>query len=336
MRIAVDAMGSDNAPMVEVEAAVLASKELNVEVVLVGKEDILKAELSKYSFDSKKITIYNATETISMNESPFESVRRKKDSTINVCAKLVKDKIVDAMVSAGNTGAVVCASSLYMRLLAGVDKPGIMVIYPTMKKGPVVFIDAGANIDPKPKDIFLYGLMGSIYAELILKRDKPTIGLLNIGEESSKGTSFMKETHQYLKSSQLNFIGNVEGKEMFKGAVDVVVTDGFMGNVVLKISESIAFTVYEFLKRELKRSLLTKIGTLLCMPAFKAFKKETDYSEYGGAPLLGVNGVVIICHGRSTPKAIKNAIRAAEHFVENNINEHIIGSMKNIPQNINT
>ncbi len=322
MKIAVDGMGSDKAPSVEVEGVIDAVSEFGYEIILVGDEQVLKRELAKHKFASKNVTIQHAPEVVGMSEPATTPIRKKPQSSISICAELVKNGTAAAMVSAGNTGAVVCAAVYNLGLLTGVERPGIAIVFPTLK-GPVIIIDAGANIDPKPTHLLQYGLMSDAYSKRILGKQNPTIGLLNIGEEETKGTDFVKETHKLLTESRLNFIGNIEGRDIYAGKCDVIVCDGFLGNVVLKVSESVAFTMVEFLKQELKKSLLAKLSVLLAKSAFREFKKKIDYSEYGGAPLLGVNGGVIISHGSSNKKAIKNAIRVAHEFKERAVNEHI-------------
>ena len=323
MRIAVDGMGSDKAPVVEVNGVIAAAKEYGYDIILVGDEEVLKKELAKHKPYPKNISIYHAAEVVGMSEPATTPIRKKRDSSISICVELVKSGKADALVSAGNTGAVVCAAVLHLGLLPGVERPGIAIVFPTLK-GPSVIIDVGANIDPKPTHLLQYGLMADAYAKGILGKPNPSIGLLNIGEEASKGTDFIKETHKLLSESTLNFVGNVEGRGIYTGECDVIICDGFVGNVVLKVSESVAFTMVEFLKRELKSSLLAKLSVILAKSAFRNFKQKIDYAEYGGAPLLGVNSAVIISHGSSSPKAIKNAIRVAAEFKERSVNEHIM------------
>ena len=327
MRIAIDAMGGDKAPAVVVEGSLLATREYGFEIVLVGDQAAIENELAKHRNVPKTISIHHASEVIDMDEPAALSIKRKRDSSTIVGIDLVKNKQADAFVSAGNTGAVVCASTLGMRLLEAVERPGIAIIFPTLK-GTSLLIDVGANIDPKPIHLLQYGIMGEVFSRYILKKTNPTVGLLNIGEEATKGTGFIKEAYQLLSESNLNFIGNVEGRDIFHGTADIIVCDGFVGNVVLKVSESLAETLSEFLRRELTKSFMTKFGALLSIPALRALKKEIDYSEYGGAPLLGVNGICIICHGRSSAKAIKNAIREAGEFVNYKVNQHIIEALK--------
>jgi len=322
IRIALDALGSDNSPQSEVEGAILAAEEGYGRIILVGDEERIRQELARHRRGLSDIEIQHASEVIGMEDSPAASVRRKKDSSISVAANLVKERRADCLVSAGNTGAVVCATSLKWGLIPGIERPGIAIVFPTLK-GPCLLIDVGANIDPKPTHLFQYGLMGMTYSKHVLGRDNPRVGLLNIGEEETKGTDFIKETHQLLSQGKMNFIGNVEGRDIFMGESDVIVCDGFVGNVALKVSESVAHAFTEFLKRHIRKSLVAKIGALFLRGAFRDLKKEVDYAEYGGAPLLGVNGVCTICHGASSSKAIKNAIRFAAESIKHNITIHI-------------
>ena len=323
IRIGLDAMGSDNAPFGDVEGAVLAAREFDYEIILVGNESLIRKELEKYKPIPSNISIHHASEVIGMHEQPVLSVRRKKDSSIVILGNLAKEKKVDAIVSAGNTGAMVCAATLKCRLLQGIVRAGIGVVMPTLK-GPMVMIDGGANIDAKPYHLLQYGIMASAYSKHILGIKSPRAGLLNVGEEESKGTGFLKEAYTLLESSGLNFIGNVEGRDFFIGDCDVIVCDGLVGNVALKVSESVVYAFGEMLKKELKSSFLASIGAMLSKNAFRSMKKKMDYTEYGGAPLLGVDGVCIIGHGSSTPKAIKNAIRVAGEEVIKNVNQHIV------------
>ena len=328
MKIGLDAMGGDRAPEINIDGAILAAEEYGYNIVLIGDESLIKRELSKRSYPKDKIEIVGTTQVIGMDEPAALSVRKKRDSSIVVGASLLKDKRFDAFVSAGNTGAMVCAATLSLRLLQGVDRPGIAVIFPTLDR-PCMVIDVGANIDPKPFHLLQYGIMGDAYSKHILKKENPTVGLLNIGEESSKGTDFVREAHTMLSESELNFIGNVEPKEVYRGKVDIVVCDGFVGNVFLKVTEGFSEAAVQLLKRELKQSsMLTKLGALLTLPAFKKIKKKIDASEYGGAPLMGVDGSVIIAHGSSNAKAIKNAIRAAAESIAQKVNSYVVEELK--------
>jgi glycerol-3-phosphate acyltransferase PlsX len=329
MKIGIDAMGGDRAPECTVEGAVMAVKEYeDYHVTLVGDETEIKRELDRYDYSRGKIDIFNTTQIITMDDPAALSVRKKRNSSIVKGVELLKKRKYEAFVSAGNTGAVVCAATLSLRLLPGVDRPGIAVIMPTLIK-PCMVIDVGANIDPKPLHLLQYGIMGDAYSKKILKRGNPVVGLLNIGEESTKGTDFLKETHMMLTESKLNFIGNIEPKEVYSGKADVVLCDGFVGNVFLKVTEGLADAASVFIKRELKKSsFITKFGAFLTYPAFLNIKKQADSSEYGGAPLMGVDGSVIISHGSSTGKAIKNAVRAAAENVSHKVNTQVVEELK--------
>lgn len=328
MRIALDGMGGDKAPDVVIEGAVEAVKEFGYDLLLVGQEGVLKKRLSRYSYPKERITVINASQVVDMGETPIASIRQKKDSSITVAVNLVKDGRADAIISAGNTGAVVCAATYILGLLTGIERPGISIVFPTADGGNCLMIDAGANIDPKAMHLLQYGLMSDAYCKFVLGKKTPRVGLLSIGEEETKGTGFVKEAHKLLDESKINFIGNVEGRDIFTGKCDVILCDGFVGNVVLKVSESLAGAVGVLLKRELSRNLFTIMGAFLCRSTFGALKKELDYAEYGGAPLLGVNGTCIISHGSSNARAIKNALRAASEFTRQNVNKHIIEGLE--------
>ena len=327
MKIIVDAMGGDYAPDVVIEGTVAAVQEYCVEVGLVGDESRINSLLKKSGYKGSLISVYPAQEVIQMEESAASSVRKKRNSSIVIGLNLVKEGQGDAFFSAGNTGAVVCAATLGLGLLPGIERPGIAIITPTLK-GISLIIDVGANIDPKPVQLLQYGIMADAYSRYILNKPNPTVGILNIGEEETKGTEFVKETHELLEKSNLNFIGNVEGKDLFSGKSDIVICDGFVGNVALKVTESAVETMQAFLKRHLLSNPLGKLGLILLKTSFSRFKKELDYSEYGGAPLLGVNSVVIIGHGRSNARAIKNAIRVSKEEVERKFNEKILEAIK--------
>jgi len=326
MKIIVDAMGGDHAPKVVIDGAIAAVREYDVEVGLVGDDAVIKDFLKKAKYNGNKISIHPAAEVIDMSEPAANSVRRKRKSSIVVGLNLVRDGQGQAFFSAGNTGAVVCAATLGLGLLPGIERPGIAIVTPT-QKGPSLIIDVGANIDPKPNQLLQYGIMGSVYAKYILNIENPKVGVLNIGEEESKGTEFVKETYELLEKSNLNFAGNVEAKYLFSGKSNVIVCDGFVGNIALKVTESVAETMQVFLKKHLLSSFLGKIGVIFLKPSLMRFKKDLDYAEYGGAPLLGVDGVVIIGHGRSNAKAIKNAIRVAKEEVERRFNEKVLEAL---------
>jgi len=327
MRIAIDGMGGDLAPRPIVDGTVMAAREFDYELVLVGDKTILRRELSRYRRYPDNIRIEHASEAIAMDEPPAVSVRRKRNSSIAVGIELMKRGEVDAFISAGNTGAVVCSATLSLGLLPGIERPGISIVFPTFM-GVSMMIDVGANIDPRPIHLLHYGIMGDAYSKYILGKPEPKIGLLSIGEEASKGTDFVKETHKLLDESKLNFIGNIEGQDAFTGRCDVVLCDGFVGNVVLKVAEGIGSAITNLMKRQLRNRPLAKLGAILSKPAFMKLWKDLDYTEYGGAPLLGVDGRVIISHGSSTAKAIKNAIRRGAEFKENELNERIIEELE--------
>jgi glycerol-3-phosphate acyltransferase PlsX len=329
MKIIIDAMGGDKAPEVVVSGAVSAAKEYKVNVELVGTPDQIEPLLNKYKYPKDYISLHPASEVIQMSEPAALSIRRKKNSSICVGLNLIKERKGDAFFSAGNTGAVVCAATLSLGMLPGIERPGIAIVVPTLK-GISLIIDVGANIDPKPIHLLQYGLMADAYFCHILNRFQPSVGLLSIGEEASKGTDFVRETHQLLSESRLNFIGNIEGKDLFSGRCDIIICDGFVGNVALKVSESLSETVYLFFKRHLKGSLLGMIGAAFLSASLAKLRKQIDYAEYGGAVLLGVNGVVIIGHGRSDALAVKNAIRRAKEEIEHKVNEKIVEAISKI------
>jgi len=324
MRIAVDAMGGDYAPREVVAGTVLAAALPNVETLyLVGDEKAIRAELASLGEISPKIQIRHASEVVEMGEAPALAVRRKKDSSIGRAAEMVKSGEADAVMSAGNTGAAVAASTLKLRTLAGVDRPAIATVMPT-QKSPVVLVDAGANLDCTPEQLVQFAMMGSVYSQVILGRERPVVGLLSIGGEDSKGNEVTKRTFASLQKSPLNFRGNVEGRDIFEGDTDVIVCDGFVGNIVLKTSESTATAVTSWLKRELTANWIRKSACLLLRGAFRNLKRQLDPESYGGAPLLGVNGICIIAHGRSSRHAVYHAIRVAAESVQCHVNEDIV------------
>lgn len=322
MVVAVDAMGGDNAPAAIVEGAVMAARDFGIKILLVGLKDKIQAELSRYPLDGLSILTQHASEVVEMGDSPSRALRKKQDSSIRVAIEAILSGKAEAMVSAGNTGAVLAVSTVVLRPLAGIDRPAIAVLLPTIK-GPVVLLDAGANVDCKSGLLFQFAIMGHVYARYQLKKPNPLVGLLSIGEEDSKGNEITKETFQLIKKSHLNFIGNIEAKEVYRGKADVIVCDGFTGNIALKISESLAEMIEKSLRNMFSTNLQTKLAYMLMKSHFRAFKKKVDYSEYGGALLLGINGICIISHGSSSPKAIKNAIKQAEEFINNKVNHHI-------------
>lgn len=321
--VALDAMGGDFAPANPVAGAVLAARELKSQVILVGREEEIRKELAKQSAqDIPSISVVHASESVGMDEAPSTAIRRKRDSSIRVAAGLVRERRADAMVSAGNSGAVMATAMFVVGMMEGVDRPALAAVVPNLK-GPSVWLDVGANVDSKPQHILQWAVMADIYARNILRIGSPRLGLLSIGQEAGKGNDLVKETFKLLKESKLNFMGNVEGHDIFNGNADVIVCDGFTGNVALKVIESSVETLFHFLRQEFSRSWRTRLGYLLSRPAFKSFKKRVDYAEFGGVPLLGVRGTTIISHGRSSPRAIRNAIRVAGEVVQNRVNEQI-------------
>jgi phosphate acyltransferase len=319
MKIAVDAMGGDNAPKVEVAGAVSAARDFSISIILVGDRDLLTAELAQHNTSGLDITIKHASEVVGMHDSASDAIRKKKDSSIRVAFELVKAGEADAVVSAGNSGATMAAGMFVLKRLNGIDRPAIAQVFPTLL-GHTVILDIGGNVDCKPVHLVQFAIMGEVYARHVLGIKKPLVGLLSNGEEESKGNDLTRETNQILKNVRFDYAGYIEGRDIFAGKVDVVVCDGFVGNIVLKLSEGLAEAVGSMLREEIKKSLICKIGYLLSRPAFARFKKKVDYAEYGGAPLLGINGVGMICHGGSNVKAIKNAVRLASDFVSKGVN----------------
>ena len=322
--IAVDAMGGDHAPKSEVEGAIRAVRHLPVSVVLVGQEQVLRTELSAHpGWEKLPITIHHASEVVTMDDSAGKALRTKKDSSIRVALRLARDGQAQGVVSAGNTGAVMALAKTVCGMVSGVDRPALASVFPTVKGKPAVMLDVGANVDVSGEMLAQFAMMGELYSRLIFHTDKPRVGLLSIGEEEPKGNELTKSATPLLKKLPLDFIGNVEGRDLFTGHADVIVCDGFTGNVALKVSEGLVDVVKHLLQESLKASLSGKIGYLLSRSAFADFKKRVDYSEFGGAPLLGVKGCTIICHGRSNANAIKNAIRVAAEFAESGLNERL-------------
>ncbi len=319
IKIAVDSMGSDNSPFSEVEGSVQAAKAFGVAVILVGKESLLAPLLKEAGGDGLSVEIRNATQVITMDEAPTAALRKKRDSSIRVAADLVREKAASGLVSAGNTGAVMAISKMVFGAVPGVDRPALAAILPTLA-GHAVLLDVGANVACKPHHLVQFAVMGHLFSKKIIGVASPRVGLMSVGEEESKGNELTKEVHKALKQLHLNFIGNVEGRDIFNGRADVIVCDGFTGNVALKTSEGVIEAFLKLLKDELSRNLQVKLGALLSQQSFKRLKKRLDYSEYGGAPLIGLRGVSIICHGRSSSNAIKNAIRVAKEFAENQVN----------------
>ncbi|MGH9405025.1 MAG: phosphate acyltransferase PlsX [Terriglobia bacterium] len=322
-RIAVDAMGTDSAPLAEVEGAIHAARDRLADVLLVGPEEILKKEIARKGARSLPIEVVHASETVTMEDAAAKSFRRKRDSSMRVAARLVRDGRADGWVSAGNTGAVMATAKIVLGALESVDRPALAAVFPTSKGNASVLLDVGANVDCRPHHLEQFAVMGEIYYRVIFGAERPRVGLLSIGSEEHKGNDLTREAFQVLKALPLRFIGNVEGRDLYNGRVDVIVCDGFTGNVALKISEGLIEAVASLLKQSLSSTLTSKVGYVLSRSAYRHFKKRLDYSEYGGAPLLGVRGVCLIAHGSSNANAIKNAIRVAAEFVAGGVNEKI-------------
>src|SRR5436853_6610790 len=324
MKIALDAMGGDFGPPNLVGGAVLALREYRRigKLFLVGDSKQIEAELKKQRCNDSRVEIVHASQVVDMSDRAVEAVRRKKDSSVSRAVDLVKHGQADAIVSAGHTGAAVAASKIKLRTLPGIDRPGIAAVLPT-ETNVFVLIDAGANIDARPEHLFQYAIMGSVYSSHVLGYKNPTVGLISLGEEDVKGNEMTKEVFKMLKKSSLNFVGNIEGRHLFEDPVEVVVCDGFVGNVILKTCESISVAIFQWLKHELSRTPMRKLGAFLARESFRTIKDKTNYEEYGGSPLLGVNGICIIAHGSSTPLAIKNELRVATESIEHQVNPPI-------------
>jgi glycerol-3-phosphate acyltransferase PlsX len=329
MKIALDAMGGDFGPPNIVGGAVMALKEYpHIEkLFLVGDTARIETELKQHGCNDGRIEIVHATQVVEMSDGAVDAVRRKKDSSVSRAVDLVKKGDAHAIVSAGHTGAAVAATTIKLRTLPGVDRPGIAAVIPS-ETNIFVLIDAGANSDPRPDHMVQYAIMGSVYSRHVLGYQKPTIGLMSIGDEDMKGSDLTKEVFKMLKQSGLNFRGNIEGHDLFADPVEVVVCDGFVGNVILKTCESIGDAIFKWLKHELMKSKTRMAGAYLARNAFLTIKKKVNYEEYGGMPLLGVNGICIIAHGASTPLAIKNALRVAAESIEQQVNPHIVEEVR--------
>jgi phosphate acyltransferase len=321
--IALDAMGSDRAPKPEIEGAILAARQLGIHVLLVGAEPQVRAELDRHRFASRlPIEIVHASEVITMDDK-VEAVRAKRDSSMRVGVRLVREGKAAGFVTAGNTGAAMATAKTTLGTLPGVDRPALAAVFPTALGTGAMLLDVGANVDCKPNNLEEFAVMGEIYFRSIFGTAKPKVGLLSIGEEETKGNELTRESFQLLKQLPLKFVGNVEGRDLYNGEVDVIVTDGFVGNVALKTSEGVANLVRATLKEALKATITRQVGALLSRSAFADFKKRLDHTEYGGAPLLGLKGVCIITHGSSNANAIKNAVRVASEFANSGVNAKI-------------
>ena len=322
-RIAVDAMGTDQAPEPEIAGAIEAARAGYATVVLVGPSDRLSRELARRDARGLPIEVVHASEAVTMEDKATKAFRQRRDSSMRVTARLVHDGRADGMISAGNTGAVMTTAKIVLGALEGVDRPAIAQVFPTSKGTAAVLLDVGANVDCKPHHLVEFAVMGEIYYRVIFGVVRPRLGLLSIGQEDHKGNDLTREALVLLRELHTNFVGNVEGRDLYNGRVEVIVCDGFIGNVALKISEGLIEAVSSLLKEALSSTLSSKVGYVLARKAFRNFKKRVDYSEYGGAPLLGVKGVCIICHGGSNSNAIKNAIRVAAEFAAGKVNEKI-------------
>ena len=329
MKIALDAMGGDFGPSNLVAGAVMALRAYPQidKLFLVGDTPQIEAELKKHKCNDRRIEIVHSTQVVEMTDGAVDSVRRKKDSSVSRAVDLVKKGEAAAIVTAGHTGAAVAATTIKLRTLPGIDRPGIAAIMPS-ETNVFCLIDAGANSDAKPEHLMQYGIMGSVYSRHVLGYERPSVGLMSIGNEDVKGSDLTKEVFKMLKRSALNFRGNIEGHDLFGDPVEVVVCDGFVGNVILKSCESVASAIMKWLKHELMRSKVRMAGAYLAQNAFRAIKKKTNYEEYGGMPLLGVNGICIIAHGASTALAIKNALRVAAESIEQQVNPHIVEEVR--------
>ncbi len=326
MKIIIDAMGGDNAPSAPVEAAVKAVKEFGVDIVLVGDTDIVRKELSKYGYQGNEITIAHADDVISNHEEPAKAVRSKKTASVVVAANMLKNGEGDAMLSMGNTGALLASGLLIVGRIKGVLRPALATLLPSAK-GPKMLIDAGANTNCKAENLVQFGIMGSIYMKNVLNIVNPTVGLMSNGEEEGKGDDLTKETFPLLKEAPVNFIGNIEGRDVMEGTADVITCDGFVGNVILKTVEGMGHVVSQKVKDIFMKGLLTKIGALFVMKGLDDFKQTMDYREYGGAPLLGTKKPVIKGHGSSDSKAVFSAIYQAKKFVETNVIDEIVNNI---------
>lgn len=321
--VAVDAMGGDHAPRAEVEGAVVAARELGVRVLLVGQESVVRHELARHPHRGLPVEVVHASEVITMHDSPSQAFRKKRDSSVHVAARLVRHGQAAGLVSAGNTGAVMATARFVLGTLPAVDRPALAAPFPTSRGTVSVMLDVGANVDSKAQHLEQFAVMGEVYYRVIFGTRRPKVALLSIGEEEIKGNELTREAYNRLKQMPLNFVGNVEGRDVFAGNVDVIVCDGFLGNVALKISEGLVEHIAKMLKEGLNSTLTAQVGAVLARRAFQDFKKKMDYSEYGGAPLLGVKGIAVIGHGRSNANAIKNAIRVAGELARSGANEKI-------------
>ena len=326
MKIAVDAMGGDQAPHEIVAGAVDAARSFNLQIILVGIQERIESELEKHDIKNLPIFIQPAAEIVTMEDSPSKAMRRKRESSIAVGLRLVRDERAQGFISAGNSGATMAIAMVTLKKLKGIDRPAIVTCLPTLKD-PVTILDVGGNVDCTPLHLAQFAIMGSVYAQRVLNRQFPKVGLLSNGEEETKGNELTRATHELLKNSPLNYLGSVEGRDIFPGEIDVIVCDGFVGNIVLKTAEGLALTMTNILREELTANITRKMGAWLCRDGLKSMKQRVDYAEYGGAPLLGINGNCFIAHGSSCRKAIKNGIRLCAEFSEQRVNEYLINEL---------
>ena len=332
MRIILDGMGGDNAPSAIVEGAVLASKEINHEIVIIGQEELINQELKKYKYNNEKITVADAREVITNDEAPVRAVRSKKDSSIVKGINMIKQGEGDIFISAGSTGALLSSGLFILGRIQGIDRPALASIYPIVGGEPSLLVDAGANAECKPNNLLEFGIMGNIYMEKVIGRPSPRVGLVNIGTEAAKGSTLTKAAYELLEQSNMNFVGNVEAREVPKSACDVIVCDGFTGNVVLKLTEGLAWNILQVIKRKFTDGVKAKLGAALLIDKLGELKKEFDYSEYGGAPILGIKGPIVKMHGSSNANAVKNTILKGIPFVEENVVETIQNSVLEIEE----
>ncbi len=319
MKIILDGMGGDNAPEEIVKGAVEASQLISDEIVIVGQEDLIKQELGKYKFDENKISIVHASEVIENEDTPVRAVRRKKDSSMVVGINMIKNGEGDLFISAGNTGALMAGSLFNLGRIQGIDRPALGSVYPILGSEPSLLVDAGANSECKPNNLLEFAMMGSIYMDKVIGRTNPRVGLVNLGVEENKGSTLTKAAYELLDKSHMNFVGNVEAREVPRGACDVIVCDGFVGNVILKLTEGLALNIMELLKSKFTDGVKAKIGAMFLLDKMKEIKSEFDYTEYGGAPILGVKGPVVKMHGSSNANAVKNTILKGIPFAKENV-----------------
>ena len=321
--IAIDAMGGDHGPQIVIPGALTAARSKGLSMILVGDEKILSQELKQHKTSGLDIEIVHAPEVAGMSEKPSEVLRKKKDTSIGVAFRLVREGRAQGVVSAGNSGATLACGMFILGRIKGIERPALASILPS-EKGPTILIDVGANVDCKPYHLVQFGLMADVLARDVLHIKEPRVGILTIGEEEGKGNKLVKEAVELFRMSSLNFTGNIEGRDVFTGKADIIVCDGFVGNVALKLMEGLATSLTKLLKAEVKKSLLARVGFLLGIRALRRFGRRIDYAEYGGAPLLGLKGIAIVCHGSSSSKAITNAVHMAATFIRNHANEHLV------------